>query len=42
MKGNEERYVTIGMDALGDAGAANGRASYLLVKQDRKSASSTE
>ena len=46
-EGDEERYVTIGMDALGNVlvvatpAAANGHASYLLVKQRRKSASST-
>ena len=46
-EGDEERYVTIGMDALGNVligvytCAANDRASYLLVKLSRKSGSST-
>ena len=46
-EGGEERYVTSAwthweMCSLSSTpGAANGRASYLLVKQRRKSASST-
>ena len=46
-EGDEERFVTIGMDALGNvlvvvyACAANDRASYLHVKRSRKSSSNT-
>ena len=46
-EGDEERYVTIGMDALGNVlvvvytWRGERPASYLLVKQRRKSASST-
>ena len=46
-EGDEERYVTMAwthseMCSLSSTpGAANGRASYLLVKQHRKSASIT-